>query len=43
MCNIGSMLLTSMISAVIYKDVPTKRQSAGFLLGIAAILIIGLL
>lgn len=42
-CNIGSMLLTSMISAIIYKDIPTKKQGVGFALGIVAILIIGLL
>ena len=42
-CNIGSMLLTTMISAAIYRDKPSKRQGAGFALGIVAILIIGLL
>ncbi len=42
-CNIGSMLLTTMISAMIYKDKPTKKQALAFLLGIIAILMIGLL
>ena len=42
-CNIGSMLLTTLISAVIYKDKPTKRQALAFLIGIGAILMIGLL
>lgn len=42
-CNIGSMLLTTMISAAIYRDKPTRRQGVGFALGIVAILIIGLL
>ena len=41
--NVGSMLLTSGISAIIYKDKPTKKQGLGFVIGIAAILIIGLL
>lgn len=41
--NIGSMLLTSVISAAIYKDKPTKKQSIGISIGIAAILVIGLL
>lgn len=41
--NIGSLLLTSILSAILYKDKPTPRQSAGFVLGIAAILLIGLL
>ena len=42
-CNIGSMLLTTMISAAIYKDKPSKRQALAFLIGIVAILMIGLL
>ncbi len=41
--NVGSMLLSCLISALIYKDLPTKRQSVGFAIGIAAILIIGIL
>jgi len=41
--NVGSMLLTSGISAIIYKDKPTKKQGLGFVIGIAAILVIGLL
>ena len=41
--NVGSMLLTSMISAFLYKDKLTKRQSAGFVIGILAILVIGIL
>ena len=42
-CNIGSMLLTTTISAVIYKDKPTPKQALAFLIGIVAILMIGLL
>ena len=41
--NIGSMLLSSFISALIYKDKPTKRQGIGFAIGIVAILIVGVL
>ena len=41
--NVGSMLLASGISAFIYKDMPTKRQGVGFVIGVAAILIIGIL
>lgn len=41
--NIGSMLLSSIISSIIYKDKPTKRQSVGFVLGIVAIFIVGVL
>ena len=41
--NVGSMLLTSGISAIIYKDKPTKKQGIGFVIGIAAILVIGIL
>ena len=41
--NVGSMLLSSIISALIYRDKPTKKQSVGFLVGIIAILIIGML
>ena len=40
--NIGSMLLSSLISALIYKDKPTKRQGIGFAIGIVAILIVGI-
>ena len=40
--NVGSMLLSSLISALIYKDKPTKRQGIGFAIGIVAILIIGI-
>lgn len=39
--NVGSMLLSSLISALIYKDKPTKRQGIGFAIGIVAILIVG--
>jgi drug/metabolite transporter (DMT)-like permease len=42
-CNIGSMLLTGMVSALIWKDTPTKRQGIGFAIGIIAILMVGLL
>ncbi len=41
-CNVGSMLLTSMISAVVYRDIPTKKQGIGFAIGIVALLMIGL-
>ena len=41
--NVGSMLLTSGISAVIYKDKITILQGVGLAVGIAAILIVGLL
>jgi drug/metabolite transporter (DMT)-like permease len=41
--NVGSMLLTSGISAMIYQDKPSKKQGIGFAVGIAAILVIGLL
>ena len=41
--NVGSMLLTSGISAVIYKDKITVLQGVGLAVGIAAILIVGLL
>ena len=40
--NVGSMLLSSLISALIYKDKPTKRQAVGFAIGIVAILIVGI-
>lgn len=39
--NIGSVLLSSLISSLIYKDKPTKRQGIGFAIGIVAILIVG--
>lgn len=41
--NVGSLLLTTAISALIYRDIPTKRQAIGFAVGILAILIVGLL
>ena len=41
--NIGSMMLSSIISAIIYKDKPTKRQSIGFVVGIVAIFIVGVM
>ena len=41
--NVGSMLLTGIISAIIYKDKITKRQMAGLVIGITAILIVGIL
>ena len=41
--NIGSMLMASIISAIIYKDKPTKRQGIGFAVGIVAIFIVGVL
>lgn len=41
--NVGSMLLVILLSAIIYKDKMTALQKVGFFLGIAAILIIGLL
>ena len=40
--NVGSMLASSLISALIYKDKPTKRQGIGFAIGIVAILIVGI-
>ena len=40
--NVGSMLLSSLISSLIYKDKPTKRQGIGFAIGIVAILIVGI-
>lgn len=40
--NVGSMLLVILLSAIIYKDKMTMLQKIGFLLGIAAILLIGL-
>lgn len=40
--NIGSMLLSSFISALIYKDKITKKQCIGFVIGIVAILIVGI-
>ena len=40
--NVGSMLLSSLISSLIYKDKPTKRQGVGFVIGIVAILIVGI-
>ena len=41
--NVGSMLLVILLSAIIYKDKMTTLQKIGFFLGIAAILVIGLL
>ena len=40
--NVGSLLLTTVISSVIYKDKISKRQSVGFVIGIVAILIVGI-
>ena len=40
--NVGSMLLSSLISSLIFKDKPTKRQGIGFAIGIGAILIVGI-
>ena len=40
--NVGSMLLSSFISSLIYKEKLTKRQSLGFCIGIVAILIVGI-
>ena len=40
--NVGSLLLTTVISSVIYKDKISKRQSVGFAIGIVAILIVGI-
>ncbi|MBO5110802.1 MAG: hypothetical protein J6D21_08810 [Clostridia bacterium] len=40
--NVGSMLLSSFLSSLIYRDMPTKRQSVGFAIGIVAILIVGI-
>ena len=41
--NVGSMLLISLICAIVYKEKTTAVQKIGFALGIIAILIIGLL
>ncbi len=41
--NVGGMLLTAALSAIIFKDRPLLRQWIGFAVGIAAIIIIGLL
>ena len=41
--NVGSLLLVSMISFVIYKEKATVIQSVGFCIGVIAILIIGML
>ena len=38
--NVGSMLLSSFLSSLIYKDKPTRRQGIGFVIGIVAILIV---
>ena len=40
--NVGSMLLSSLISSLIYKDKPTRRQGIGFAIGIVAIMIVGI-
>ncbi|MBE6674199.1 MAG: hypothetical protein E7596_03720 [Ruminococcaceae bacterium] len=40
--NVGSMLLSSIISSLIYNEKLTKRQGFGFAIGIAAILIVGI-
>ena len=41
--NVGSMLLTVILSALIYKDKLAKRQTVGFVLGMIAIWMIGVL
>ena len=41
--NVGSMLLTTVVSSIIYKEKLTKKQTVSFLIGIAAIFMIGLL
>ena len=41
--NVGSMLLTSLISVILFKDKITRNQTIGFFIGIFAILVIGLL
>jgi drug/metabolite transporter (DMT)-like permease len=41
--NIGNMVLTGVLSAIIFKERPGKRQIAGYVIGCAAMAIIGLL
>ena len=41
--NVGSLLLVSVISLVAFKEKTTNTQKLGFVLGVVAILIIGLL
>ena len=41
--NIGGLILTSVISGIIYKDKPTKRQLVGLITGVIAILMVGIL
>lgn len=41
--NVGSMLLTTVISSFLYKEKLTKKQTISFFIGIAAIIMIGLL
>lgn len=41
--NVGSLILTSVISAIIYKDKPTKKQGIGLAIGIIGILMVGIL
>ena len=41
--NVGSLLLVSLISFVIYKEKATATKSVGFCIGVIAILIIGML
>ena len=41
--NVGNLLLTTIVSALIYKDKTTMQQKIGLCVGVVAILIIGLL
>ncbi len=41
--NVGNLLLTTIVSAIIYKDKTTVQQKIGLCIGVVAILIIGLL
>ena len=41
--NIGSLILTSVISAIIFKDRITKKQFVGLAIGVIAILMVGIL
>ncbi len=41
--NVGSMLLTTVIASFLYKEKLTKKQTISFFIGIAAIIMIGLL
>lgn len=42
-CNVGSLILTSVFSIVFFKEKIEARRMVGYALGIAAILVIGLL